>query len=212
MEYLKHGYKISTDYEKLFELIKTQRVVCFTPYHNDSKTADVCQSQSVAFTNSIDIGARGISYISALAISGRTLKEDFIKQCEESEIEYIEPNNLECSWRLNESDGSFNGSCGIKWELSNDGTLEENHMNFCPQCGKKMVEVKAKQIEAIGYYMLVSNLWQKTTKKAYDMSRMLKKVRINMEYFDESWELLHSDMNTDEAIQEVEEYLEELSL
>lgn len=210
MKYLNHGYQTSTDYEKLFELIKTQRVVCFTPYHNDSLTADVCQSQSVAFTSSIDIGARGISYISALGISGRTLKEDFIKQCQESKIEFIEPNKATCSWKQNECDGIFNGSCGIKWELSNYDTLENNHMNFCPHCGKKIVEDRAKKIEAIGYYMLVSNLWQKTTKEAYDMGTILKKVRINMEYFEESWELLHSDIDTDEAIKEVEEFLEEL--
>jgi len=64
-------------------------------------------------------------------------------------------------------------------------------------------------IKEIGYYYLkVSNLWQKTTKEAYELSNMLPKVRINMEYFDESWEILHSaELSDDEAIKLVEEFL-----
>lgn len=93
MKYLQHGYETSTDYELLFELIKTQRVVCFVPYDKDSKTKDVCQSQAMSIDGSIDIGARGISYISAFAINGKTLKEDFIMQCQVCKLEFIEPNN-----------------------------------------------------------------------------------------------------------------------
>ena len=91
IKYLQHNYKTSTDYEKLFELIKTQRIVCFAPYRKDTEIQDVCQSQSTAFTDHVDIGARGISYISALAIGGRTLKEDFIFQCEAMGLEFIDP-------------------------------------------------------------------------------------------------------------------------
>jgi len=88
--------------------------------------------------------------------------------------------------------------------------MAEDNEAFDSIVNSKMNKPECKQIEPIGYYMLVSNLWQKTTKEAYDMAKMLKKVRINMEYFEESWELLHSDVDTDEAIQKVEAFLEDI--
>ena len=65
-------------------------------------------------------------------------------------------------------------------------------------------------LETIGYYLQVSGLWQRTTKDAYDRSgeNGLSKARVKLEYWEESMELLNSDMNTDEAIREVEEFLE----
>ena len=41
------------------------------------------------------------------------------------------------------------------------------------------------------YYILVTNLWQKTNEETYKKAT-LPCVRINMEYFEESWELLHT--------------------
>jgi hypothetical protein len=68
-----------------------------------------------------------------------------------------------------------------------------------------------KPLEAIGYYMQVSGLWQKTTKEAFDMSadNGLPKARVNLEYWDESMEILRTTANTQEAIREVESYLYE---
>jgi len=74
-------------------------------------------------------------------------------------------------------------------------------------------QTKEKEpLETIGYYLQVSGIWQKTTKEFWDKTseNSLPKVRINLEYWDESMELLNSIMNTNEAIQEVEKYLEEL--
>jgi hypothetical protein len=94
---LSHGYSTSKDYDKLFELIKTQRVVCFVTYKDDigkdgHKLQDICQSSVQPSDSMIDIGARGVSHITAMAIRGRTLKEDFIRQCVDRELEFIEPN------------------------------------------------------------------------------------------------------------------------
>lgn len=76
-------------------------------------------------------------------------------------------------------------------------------------CRVKAIEPR----ETIGYYLQVSGIWQKTTKEFWDKTSEngLPKVRVNLEYWDESMELLNSSMNTDEAIQEVEEYLAELA-
>ena len=44
------------------------------------------------------------------------------------------------------------------------------------------------------YYILVSNLWQKTNKGAYDNANHnngLPTIRINNEYFDEVFEVVH---------------------
>lgn len=61
----------------------------------------------------------------------------------------------------------------------------------------------------IGYYLLVSGLWQKTTQEAYEAcsENSLPKAKVNMEYWDESMEILRTTPNTREAIKEVESYL-----
>ena len=41
-----------------------------------------------------------------------------------------------CQWVQDEYDGSWDGSCGIKWHFINGGPLEIK-MNYCPRCGKK---------------------------------------------------------------------------
>lgn len=50
-----------------------------------------------------------------------------------------------CKWKqcTSEYDTSFEGTCGVKWLLI-DGTPTENHMNFCPQCGGKLIEIEPK--------------------------------------------------------------------
>lgn len=93
---LSHGYNTSTDYEKLFELVQHKRVVCFVTvkgYKDEDgyKLQDVCQSEVTPSGSMIDIGVRGISYISALGGKDRNIKDDFIKQCHEAELEFIDP-------------------------------------------------------------------------------------------------------------------------
>ena len=78
----------------------------------------------------------------------------------------------------------------------------------------KMVDdCKVKEdtaIETIGYYLEVSGIWQRINKEDWEnmSNNGLPKVRVNLEYWDESMELLNSDMNIYEAVKEVEEYLE----
>jgi len=81
----------------------------------------------------------------------------------------------------------------------------------CEQDAHEHEKVKTTQLETIGYYLNVSGLWHKTTKEAYEMcsDNGFSKVRVNLEYWDESMELLNSSMNTDEAIKEVEKYIKE---
>lgn len=81
MSLKKFKYKTCTNYNILFELVKTQRVVCFVKQYN---VFDVC-ANTPSNCNDIDIGARGISYIYA------DNKEDFIKQCEKCKLEFIMP-------------------------------------------------------------------------------------------------------------------------
>jgi hypothetical protein len=44
-----------------------------------------------------------------------------------------------CLWQLD--DGFWSGKCGIAWSLD-EGTPEENKINFCPGCGKMVVAVE----------------------------------------------------------------------
>ena len=65
------------------------------------------------------------------------------------------------------------------------------------------------KMQTIGYYLLVSGLWQKTTKEAYEAcsENGLPKAKVNMEYWDESMEILRTTPDIYEAISEVEKYL-----
>ncbi len=47
----------------------------------------------------------------------------------------------ECAWTFNSDDRSWNGTCGIKWCLTESGP-EHNQMAFCPRCGRPLKEVK----------------------------------------------------------------------
>jgi len=94
---LPFNYETSKDYEKLFELIQSQRVVCFVDYKINDNTIikDVCISSPINELdkyNSINIGARGISYITAFDFKEDiSVKEDFINQCKNTNLEFIIP-------------------------------------------------------------------------------------------------------------------------
>lgn len=94
IKYLEHNYETSKDYELLYELIKTQRVVCFVQC-KDYKVKDIAQSSAIFREEHINIGARGIGYVSAFDFEDKTIKEDFIEQCNFYDLEFIEPNKKE---------------------------------------------------------------------------------------------------------------------
>lgn len=52
--------------------------------------------------------------------------------------DHLEASKTPCSWHLDEDEGSYDGTCGVKWVLL-DGTPPENGMNFCPRCGGKLI-------------------------------------------------------------------------
>lgn len=86
---LKHLYgNTSKDYCTLYHLVRVSRVICIVDYgkrEDDYQIRDVCQSQVRQDNKYIDIGCRGYSYIWA------DTKEDFIKQCEDKNLEYFIP-------------------------------------------------------------------------------------------------------------------------
>lgn len=55
-----------------------------------------------------------------------------------------------CNWRDNRGTGlwechyggDYTGECGIEWNTPNKLSPSENEMNFCPKCGRKLVEIK----------------------------------------------------------------------
>ena len=50
-----------------------------------------------------------------------------------------------CEWKQwdTEHNTHWQGTCGAKWTIEH-GTPQENHMNFCPQCGGKLVHIYLK--------------------------------------------------------------------
>jgi len=81
------NYKVSKNYNKLWNLMKKQRIVCFVKNYN---TTDICSNTQ---GKSCEIGARVCVYISPIGHTEEELKKDFIKQCKEFELEYIVPDN-----------------------------------------------------------------------------------------------------------------------
>ena len=106
---MKVNYSLSRDYEKLFSLIQTNLIICFVDYSTSSgiKLRDVAKIKYDKEREHISVGARGISYIEAFAFDGRNLKEDFIFQCEVTNLEYVIPNSPIPSVNVN---GGLNGS------------------------------------------------------------------------------------------------------
>ena len=50
-----------------------------------------------------------------------------------------------CIW-MEDGDGGYSTSCG-KAFIINDGTPEENGMNYCPFCGKPLMQEVFKEEE-----------------------------------------------------------------
>ncbi len=98
MKYLDFNYQTSKDYERLFELIQKERVVCFVntkPFKSvvtkeEIIVKDVCVSSFRFRENEIVIYSRGIIYINAFLSKKKTLKEDFIEQCISRDLEFID--------------------------------------------------------------------------------------------------------------------------
>lgn len=59
---------------------------------------------------------------------------DLLRQLDELGEALAERDARTCEWTYDDSEDSWNGTCGIKWALT-EGTPEENEMRFCPGCG-----------------------------------------------------------------------------
>jgi len=75
-----HRYNTSKDYEMLWGLIHETPIVCIVNY---GETRDI--ACSLWHGESVNIGVRGLSYIYSFDF------EDFEKQCEKLDLEYIVP-------------------------------------------------------------------------------------------------------------------------
>lgn len=97
---LDFDYITSKDYEKLFQLVQKQRVICIATYtdnigkDNSILLKDICASSVLTKEDRISIGCRGTGYIEAFPYDGKTTKEDFLKQCEDYKLEYIDPDMI----------------------------------------------------------------------------------------------------------------------
>ena len=108
MNNFKRVYKFSTDYEKLFDLLTNgYAVVCYVTWvfsHYDSgepiMTTDVCEAKYLDSDNPdyshYLVGCRGTCFIEVAPYHEKWLnmpmKDIFIKECENHELKFIEPN------------------------------------------------------------------------------------------------------------------------
>ena len=64
-----------------------------------------------------------------------------IQEAIEELEEAIKPKT--CEWEYNEFDEAWDGKCGVKFQIA-FYTPKTNNMNFCPQCGGKLIEFEPK--------------------------------------------------------------------
>lgn len=66
-------------------------------------------------------------------------------------VEVVRQHSQEvCNWRDNRGTallechygGDYTGECGFEWNTPNKLSPRENEINFCPKCGRKLVEIK----------------------------------------------------------------------
>ena len=89
------GYVTTKDYRLLFEEAQRESIICLCQYGNDC--TDV--AHTIWGSDIMSVSARGTGYVTAGNI------EDFVKQCEECDLEWIAPNKA-----LN-SDAEKRGAC-----------------------------------------------------------------------------------------------------
>lgn len=51
-----------------------------------------------------------------------------------------------CEWTMEEGADWWQTSCGSEWTTS-DGTPADNGMNYCPMCGRKLMQVSCPSLE-----------------------------------------------------------------
>jgi len=54
-----------------------------------------------------------------------------------------------CLWRIDGMPWDWNvwaADCGLLWDIT-DGTPRENEMNYCPKCGRVLVQVDVEEEE-----------------------------------------------------------------
>lgn len=100
-ERLDFNYNTSKDYERLFELVHKQRVICIVTYidkigkDSEIEIRDVCASGVLSTEDNIRIGCRGTGFVEAFPFNKKTTKEDFLEQCEHYKLEYIDPDMIQ---------------------------------------------------------------------------------------------------------------------
>lgn len=50
-----------------------------------------------------------------------------------------------CKWSYDEDSYCYETQCGRAFVLNNDASLEENHINYCAFCGRKIETQKSPQ-------------------------------------------------------------------
>lgn len=55
-----------------------------------------------------------------------------------------------CNWTYDNDDGCWNGSCGIAFCIAEE-TPAKNDMNYCPKCGRKLVESGKPKLDGDGW-------------------------------------------------------------
>lgn len=85
-------YRISNDYEKLYDLVNNgHRIVCFINYSEKSLFRDTAVYRGIhKYSKTWELTARGISYTQFDPITDS--KIDFIKDCQRMKLDYIDSN------------------------------------------------------------------------------------------------------------------------
>lgn len=110
--------------KRLFKLAQRIKGPSFDKYaHSASQAIDVLEAAA--------FGQKPTNGKSELLQRAEKLAEDTAKLAERV-------GGSTCEWKSDDSDHSWEGQCGTKWQFFDDGPTE-NGMKFCPGCGKPVL-------------------------------------------------------------------------
>lgn len=88
---------VKGEYDRLYHLGKSgKRIACFVDYDWLRDGTRILRDIAVLTPQTMNIGARGICYISPCADENTTEKEDFILKCEQSNVEWLDESPCTC--------------------------------------------------------------------------------------------------------------------
>lgn len=153
---------VKGEYDRLYHLGKSgKRIPCFVDHDWLRDGTRILRDIAILTPENMSIGARGICYISPFADENTTEKDEFIHQCEQSNVEWLDesPCTLDAGWMPGTPPldkpcvfVSKSGSDYSVWEVINLNTGDGSYLAICDGGGNEWGDISDFRCDS--YYML----------------------------------------------------------